>query len=124
MREDFDGPEPTLREVAAATQAIASPATNGPAKGPTQRIRLRSSLRSVSGAGGTYVHLTHDLAPARVISELKPTACGFVRIGRGFSCSGAVVFPRSIQPDDQPAEFGAGGRNELHADRDLGAIAH
>ena len=54
-------------------------------------------FRLVSGAGGTFVHLVHDLAPARVIAELKPSV--WVRSDRpGIQLRARVVFPRSINP--------------------------
>ena len=52
-----------------------------------------------AGAGGTFVYLTHDLAPARVIAELKPTL--WIRSDRqGIQLLARVVFPRSINPEN------------------------
>ncbi len=95
VRQDFDGPEPTWRE-----------GRGNPGYRITAHERTSEGVHGgsgceffaiVSGANGTYVHLTHDLAPARVIAELKPSI--WVRSDRpGIQLRARVVFPRSINP--------------------------
>ena len=95
VRQDFDGPEPTWRE-----------GRGSPGYRITNHERTTEGahggsgcefFRLVSGAGGTFVHLVHDLAPARVIAELKPSV--WVRSDRpGIQLRARVVFPRSINP--------------------------
>ncbi|HEY4310113.1 MAG TPA: hypothetical protein VGN12_11735 [Pirellulales bacterium] len=100
VRQDFDGPEPTWRE-----------GRGSPGYRITNHERTSEGahggsgcefFRIVSGASGTFVHLVHDLAPARVISELKPSL--WVRSDRpGIQLRARVVFPRSINPStNQP----------------------
>jgi hypothetical protein len=95
VRQDFDGPEVTWRD----------------GRGnPGYRIvaHQRTGEGAHAGAGceffqflsaktGTYAYLIHDLAPARVIAELKPTL--WVRSDRsGIQLLARVVFPRSTNP--------------------------
>ena len=52
---------------------------------------------TVSGSNGTYIHMAHTLAPARVIGELVPTV--WVKSDRpGLQLIVRVVLPRSIDP--------------------------
>jgi len=95
VRQDFDGPEPSWRVGRGGPdyQVLNHERTNEGARSGAGC----EFFRFMSGANGTYVHLVHDLAPARVIAELRPSL--WVRSDRpGIQLRARVVFPRSINP--------------------------
>ncbi len=98
VRQDFEGPEPSWRLGRGGPdyQVLNHERTNEGARSGAGC----EFFRLMSGANGTYVHLVHDVAPARVISELRPSL--WVKSDRpGIQLRARVVFPRSINPATQ-----------------------
>ncbi|HEY1602516.1 MAG TPA: hypothetical protein VGG64_23130 [Pirellulales bacterium] len=96
VRQDFDGPDTTWRD-----------GRGSPSYRTLDHRRTSEGARTgagceffafASGGKGTFVYLIHDLAPARIIDELKPSL--WVRSDQqGIQLLARVVFPRSINPE-------------------------
>lgn len=96
--ELFESPEPTWRIVDddCGVRVIEHARTFDEAHSGRgcERLRLRTGQ-------GTYVHLAHDVTPARVIAELTPRV--WVKADRpGLQLYARAVLPRSRQPDGKP----------------------
>jgi len=95
IRQDFEGPEVSWRD------GRGNPSYRIEAHHRIGDRPHRGSgcefLQFVAGANGTFVYMFHDIAAARLISELQPTV--WVRSDkRGIQVSARVVFPRSADP--------------------------
>lgn len=95
IRQDFEGPEVSWRD----------------GRGnPNYRIEAHTRIgdrphggsfceyvQFVAGANGTFVYMVHDIAAARLISELQPSV--WIRSDRqGIQIRARVVFPRTADP--------------------------
>ncbi len=98
VRQDFDGAETTWRDGRAGAnyrKEVHQRVGDGTHSGPGCEY-----VQFMAGASGTLVYMTHDLAPARVIDELKPSL--WIRSDRpGIQILARIVFPRSINPETQ-----------------------
>ncbi len=94
LRDDFEGPETSLRDPVGDGSFQIEPhhrVQSGPHSG-----RWCEHL-AVRGNNGTYVYVSHPIAPARVIAELTPTI--WVKSDRGgLQFLARVVLPRSLDP--------------------------
>ncbi|HTU26831.1 MAG TPA: hypothetical protein VMF30_15590, partial [Pirellulales bacterium] len=94
VREGFEGPEPSWHEAGSDAQhkIVAHERVSGGAHSGQgcEQIRLQ-------GNNGTYVYLSHDITPARIISELGLSV--WIKADRaGLQILARVVIPRSKNP--------------------------
>ncbi|HEX4142992.1 MAG TPA: hypothetical protein VHY91_05540 [Pirellulales bacterium] len=94
LREDFEGPEPSWRDSGGDAQYKIS--SHERAAGVAHSGRGCEQVRLV-GNNGTYIYLSHDIPPARIISELSLGV--WIKADRpGLQILARVVFPRTKDP--------------------------
>ena len=93
-REQFEGPEPTWHDAGGDAQYKIS--AHDRVSGVAHSGQGCEQVRLV-GNNGTYVYLSHDVSPSRIISELSLSV--WVKADRpGLQILARVVLPRSKDP--------------------------
>jgi len=94
LREEFEGPEPSWRDSGGDAQYKIT--SHERASGVAHGGRSCEQVRLV-GNNGTYVYLSHDISPARIISELSLSV--WIKADRpGLQILARVVIPRTKDP--------------------------
>ncbi len=94
IREEFEGPEPSWHDSGGDAQYKISSLERVP--GVAHSGRGCEQVR-IAGNNGTYVYLSHDITPARIISELSLSV--WIKADRpGLQILARVVIPRTKDP--------------------------
>lgn len=98
VRDDFEGPEPSLRDVGGdATYKVQLH------RRTAQGVHMGTGCEQLqlSGNNGTYVYFAHAISPARIINELAPSV--WIKSDRqGIQLLLRIVLPRSNDSAGKP----------------------
>jgi len=95
-REDFEGPEPSWRDLVGGGRSRIEAQERTP-QNPHGGTRCEFVQLAAGTTDAPYVYLTHDIPPARLIAELRPSI--WVRADRPVvQILARIVFPRAVNP--------------------------